>query len=264
MPFKSVLAKFNATGDEQIHCFHPFGPYMYVGTGPDGILYRTSDGLSLEEFWKTGSTHVTAVQDYGNALFVGTSPDGKILMHNFNTENRFHYVTTGDYRVNSFAVCEGILYVGTYPSGLVLSFDGRIWKNDYDSYGNGITDLISYNDALYVFCLGLEFIPCLKDGEWGVLEDGDEPFSVSAGMKVSTTIDIVSCNRNYDHSFNCAVVVGNKLFFAPYNQCNLYMYDGTNVTVAYQWDGQRIRDLASVGNNQLAVAVDDTVYLEEV
>jgi len=264
MPYKSVVAKFSAIGGEQIHCMHPLNQHMYIGTGPYGILYRTIDGLSLEEFWRTDDTHVTAVQDYGNALFVGTSPGGQILMHNFNTENRFHYVTTGDYRVNSFAVNDGVLYAGTYPSGLVLSFDGRIWKNEYDSYGAGVTDLVSYGDALYVFCLGLEFVPYFKDGEWGVMQNGETDFSMSTKTKATTNISVLSKSRNYDHSFNCAVVAGGKLFFAPYNQCNLYSFDGSAVEIAYQWDGSRIQDLAAIGQNQLAVAVDDMVYVGEV
>ena len=258
---RSILARFTSVQDRQIRCCHAFGPHLYLGTGPEGIVYRSTDGFSFSEFYKTGEYYATAIADYGNALFVGTSSNGYIMMHNFNTGNRFNYVITGDYQVTSFAVHNDKLYAGTSPSGMVFSFDGNKWVLEYDSYGGGIKSMISDGEILYVFVEGVEFIPCLKSSGWQFLKNGDVSFSVSSFSKVSTSLPVLANNKNFDTSFSCACVHDSKAYFAPYNRCNLYVYDGQNVSIAYQWSGTRITAIESVGDKQLVVAVDDTVYL---
>jgi hypothetical protein len=183
------------------------------------------------------------------------------MMHNFNTGNRFNYVITGDYQVTAFAVHNDKLYAGTSPSGMVFSFDGNKWVLEYDSYGGGIKSMVSDCDTLYIFVEGVEFIPCLKSSGWEFLKNGDASFSVSSFSKVSTSLTVLSNNKNFDTSFSCACIHDSKVYFAPYNRCNLYVYDGKNVSIAYQWSGTRITAIESVGDKQLVVSVDDTVYL---
>lgn len=256
-----ILGRFTATEERQVRCCHSMDKYLYVGTGPDGILYRSIDGFMFSEFYKTGDYYVTSVCDYGNALFVGTSPNGYVLMHNFNTGNRFHYLTTGDYQVTTMVVHDEKLWVGTSPSGLVFSFDGVSWILEYDSYGGGVKKLVSDGDILYAFVDGNEFIPCLKDGKWILLDNGNSPFSISAFSKVTTSIPYLDKNQNFDVSFSCACVADGKLFFAPENKCNLYMYDGSSVGIVRQWDGDSIGAIENIGDEQLIVAVDDSLYV---
>lgn len=258
---RSILARFTSVHDRQIRCCHAFGPHLYLGTGPEGIVYRSTDGFSFSEFYKTGEYYATAIADYGNALFVGTSSNGYIMMHNFNTGNRFQYVVTGDYQVTAFAVHGGKLYAGTSPSGMVFSFDGDKWVLEYDSYGGGIKSMVSDGDVLYVFVDGVEFVPCLKSSGWVFLKNGDVSFSISSFSKISTSLSVLSKNNNFDASFSCACFHDSKVYFAPSNRCNLYVYDGKNVSIVYQWSGTKITSIESVGDKQLVVSVDDTVYL---
>lgn len=261
---RSILARFRTTDERLVRCCHAMGRYLYVGTGPDGILYRSTDGFSFSEFYKTGDMYVTSVCDYGNALFVGTSPGGYILMHNFNTGNRFHYVTTGDYQVTAMVVHNDRLYAGTSPSGMIFSFDGNNWVMEYDSYGAGIIDMVSDGTDMYVFVQGVEFVPCLKDTGWELLHNGEDSLSISSFSKAKTSLSILAKNANFDTSFSCACVAGDKLFFAPENKCNLYMFDGTEVSIVHQWHGTRIWDIENIGDEQIAIAVDDTVYVTAV
>ena len=264
MAEKTLTGKFVADGGAKIRCCHAMDSYLYLGTGPDGFVYRTRDGLALEEFYKTGDSYVTAITDFWGGLFVGTSPGGKILMHNFETGNRFHYVTTGDYKVTAFAVYNDVLYAGTSPSGLILSFDGYTWNMGYDAYGSSITRLVTFGENMYVFLEGVAFVPYLSSQGWGLLKSGEEFFAVSGMKKVTTSISILQQNENHDFSFACAAVVSGKMYFSCPGSCNLYAYDGTSVEMVYQWDGTEIKDIVNIENEQIAVAVDDMTYVAEI
>ena len=264
MTTRSIIAKFTSTEQNLSRCYHTMSKYLYVGTGTDGIVYRTVDGFDYSEFYKTGDKYVTAIADYGNALFAGTSPNGRIMMHNFNTANRFHYVTTGDYQVTAFTVHDDKLYAGTSPSGMIFSFDGSDWTLEYDAYGGGIKSLVSYGDSLYVFVDGFESIPVLTGGKWGFLQNGSSTFSISSFSKSTTTIDILETNKNFDASFSCADTMNGVLYFAPGNRCNLYAYDGSSISIVNQWDGEMIRAISPIGDKQLMVAVDNMLYVAEV
>lgn len=235
--------------------------FLYVGTGPEGVVYKTSSGFDLTEFYKTGDNYVTSIGDYGNALFFGTSPGGKIMMHNFNTGNRFEYVITGDYQVTSFCVYKDKLYAGTSPSGMIFSFDGKSWNLEYDCYGGGVKEMKVLGNSMYVFVDQIEFIPCLTDDKWTFMKSDKEAFSISSFKKAKTSIPSLQKNLNFDWSFSSACVCGSKLYFSPVNSCNLYVYDGSKVQIFYQWDGDRIWSIESVGTSQIFVSVDDTVYV---
>jgi hypothetical protein len=258
---KSILAKFTCEKKAQICSFHVMNGYLYIGTGPDGIVYRTSSGFDLTEFYKTGESYVTAISDYGNALFCGTSSGGKIMMHNFTTGNRFNYVNTGDYKVTSFCVYKDKLYAGTSPSGIILSFNGTSWGVEYDCYGGGVKDMRVLGDSMYVFVDQIEFVPCLTDGKWTFMKSGEDVFSITGFKKVKTTIDSLQKNLNFDFAFNAACVVGDKLYFSPVNSCNLYSFDGSNVSIVYQWDGEKIGAIESIGSSQIFVSVDNVIYV---
>ncbi len=264
MPTKNITAKFEIDDRMQIRCCHAMDNYLYVGAGHSAIVYRTQDGFGISEFYKIEDSYVTAITDYENSLFVGTSPGGGIYMHNFSTGNRFHYVISGDYQVTSFCMFNGKLYAGTSPSGLVLSFDGTKWVMEYDSYGGGIKNMSVIGDKMCIFVDGTDFIPYLSSSGWSFLKSGDNNFSLSSSKKVSTTIDIIKKNLNFDFSFNSSCVCNEKLYFCPSNKCNLYCYDGTKVSIVYQWSGSSIRAIENVGDSQLFVVVDDTVYASSV
>lgn len=258
---KSILAKFECIKEAKIKSSHVMNGLLYIGTGPDGIIYRTARGFDLSEFYKTGENYVTALIDYGNALFAGTSSGGKIMMHNFSTGNRFPYVITGDYEVTAFCIYNEKLYAGTSPSGLVLSFDGKKWDMEYDCYGGGIKSMQVLGDSMYIFVDQIEFLPYLKGDKWEFAKNGDDYFSISGFKKVSTTLSSLQKNVNFDWAFGASCVCGGKLYFAPTNRSNLYVYDGKDVSIFYQWDGSSIGAIEAIGDSQLYVSVDDTLYV---
>jgi hypothetical protein len=232
---------------------------LFVGTAPRGIVYSTRDGFAWEEFWETGERIVTAIGSYANALFVGTGPEGKIYMHNFSTGNRFHYVTTGDYEIASFVEHDGKLYAMTSPSGMIFSFDGDIWRKEYEAFMAG-TELVSDGTSLYAtFSNGFSILTLDSSGEWKFASDSNGPISIASARAVTPSLADLARNDHFDHGASHAAIYGGKLYFAGSRTSTLYSFDGANLDVAYQFAGSTISGI-QVAGSQIFVSAGDVVY----
>lgn len=261
---KTLAGRFTAASPAPVACLYAVDEYLYVGSATNGYLYRTMDGFSYEEFWRTGEIAVTSVMEYGNALFVGTAVDGKLYMHNFTTGNRFHFVTTGDYEISAMAVFNGLLYVGTKPGGMVLSFNGDVWNKEYEAYGSGIESMTVWNNKLYLFIAGTQTIPYVDaSGNWNFMKEGDEVFSVTGTAPATTTLEPLLIPQVFDYGFAESVVFNGVLMFVGGERRKLYSYDGTTVRVEFQSTTGDITGLEVVGASQLYLAAGDTVYVHE-
>lgn len=129
---------------------------IYAGTGPNGVILKSSNLTDWETFTTIGDNHAISLFIWANALFIGTQPNGRIYVHNFKSGNEYLFVETEDSSVTSFAEYNGKLFAGTSPSGIVYSFDGIVWKEEHRPYGMGITAMASSNMGLFVFSKGAE------------------------------------------------------------------------------------------------------------
>jgi len=262
---KTLMGKFTAVAPSPVSSMYAVDEYLYVGSSLNGYLYRTLDGFSYEEFWRTGEIAVASIIEYGNALFVGTALGGKVLMHNFNTGNRFHYVTTGDYEVSAMALFNGLLYIGTSPGGMVLSFNGDKWTKEYESYGSGIESMTVWNDRLHLFIAGTQSVPYVDlSGKWHFLETAAGVFSVSGMSPATTSLPSLAIPRIFDYGFSDSTVFNGRLMFVGGEKKKLYSFDGTDVKVEFQSTTGDISGLAVVGGTQLYLAAGDTLYINEV
>lgn len=262
---KTLTGKFSVSPPAPVACLYAVDEYLYAGSATNGYLYRTLDGYSYEEFWRTGEVAVTSVMEYGDALFVGTAVDGKIFMHNFTTGNRFHYVTTGDYEVSAMALFNGLLYVGTKPGGMVLSFNGDRWSKEYEAYGSGIESMSVWNNRLHLFVAGTQTIPYVDaDGSWSFMREGDDVFSVSGKSPVSTSLDPLLIPKVFDSGFAESAVFNGMLMFVGGERKKIYSFDGTTVKIEFQSTTGDITGLEVVGGTQLYLAAGDTVYIHEI
>jgi outer membrane protein assembly factor BamB len=260
---KSIVGFFNAVDSSRVLCQHYYDGYVYEGTSPEGIVYRTKDGFSHEEFYTIEDRQVTAIADFGGALFFGTSPNGRVYVYNFNTGNKFLSVVTGDYQVSSFAEFDGKLYAGTSPAGVVYSFDGVSWEQEYDSFGGGIRSMTVFENELYLFLDQAENVPKLSSsGNWSFMSDDGGVFSITGKKKVSTSLGVLDKNENFDHSFYDSVVFNGALYFSGGKKAVLYRFDGSDVEVASQFDGSVIKNIEVVGN-KMFVSVDGILYKHE-
>ena len=100
---------------------------------------------------------------------MGTEPNGKVFVYNFSTNTFYCFVDTSDHAVTSFMEYNGKLYVGTSPTGVVYSFDGVRWAEEYKTYGRGVKGMAVWDNELFVFCHGTES-PLIYNGEiWSLL-----------------------------------------------------------------------------------------------
>ena len=124
---------------------------VFAGTGSDGIVLESTDLETWTTFMTVADCHARSVFVWAEGLFVGTQPLGRIYVHNFATGSEYLFVETEDSSVTSFASYNGYLFAGTAPTGIVYSFDGVNWKEEYRPYGGGVTSMVSSSNGLFVF-----------------------------------------------------------------------------------------------------------------
>jgi len=261
---KTLTGKFTVVSPAPVASMYALDEYLYVGSGENGYLYRTIDGVSFEEFWRTGEIAVTSISEFGNALFIGTALGGKIMLHNFNTGNRFHYITTGDYEVSAMTTFNGLLYAATSPGGMVLSFDGDKWRKVYEAHGSGIRSMTVWNDRLHLFVEGTQSIPYLDtDGAWHFLEDTSGLLSISGTSPATTSLESLAIPNVFDYGFTYSTAFNGKLMFVGGEQKKLYSFDGTTVKVEFQSTTGDISGLATAGTMQLYISAGNTLYVHQ-
>lgn len=228
---------------------------MYVAIR--GVIYRTMDGIAYEEFWRTKSPAVTSMCVYMDALFVGTSPDGLILFHNFNTGFRCTYVVTGDYSVSAMVSDDAVLYAATFPSGEVLSFNGKEWNKIYES-NTDVSSVCIHGGVLYLFSHGDGAVRVYSSGKWTFMEDGGVPFAVGVKNMVSPAPSMV--DPSAETGLSSSASFGGLLYFTGDKKPVVYSYDGKDVTVVYKFGGGTIGSM-SVSDGQLFISVGDSLYV---
>jgi len=258
MSTKSIMASFVAEKMSPVLCSVPYNGYLYLG-GSDGMVYRTVDGSYHDEFWRVGDGPIMSMEIYGGALFAGTSPEGNVYMHNFSTGNRFHHAVSGDHAVTSLKVHDNILYAGTSYSGVILSFDGAEWTKGYEAL-RSVSSMASYSGALYVFFSDSNSVLVFDGSEWKFMADGESVFAMGGKFPVETSIAALSVKESNDSGVSHSVVVGDKIFFAGTDRAAVYSFDGSNVSVEYQF-GEGIVESMSGSESQLFISVGDSVYV---
>jgi hypothetical protein len=137
---------------------------VYAATAQNKVL-QSSDGVNWVAFSHNNQLQddrVSALFGWANGLFIGTESRGRIYVKNFTSGSFYHFVQTADHAVKSFAEFNGKMYVGTAPMGFVYSFDGVVWKQEFQAYG-GINAMVSDGSSLYLF---------LSNAETGIVHDG--------------------------------------------------------------------------------------------
>lgn len=258
MSTKSLMASFTADMMSPVVCSAPYGGYLYVA-GADGIVYSTVDGSYYDEFWRVDDGSVMSLGVYGDALFVGTSPEGSIYMHNFSTGNRFHYATTGDHAVTRLTEHDGVLYAGTSRSGVILSFDGDEWRKEFEAL-RSVSSMESYSGSLYVFFSDSSSVLAYNGKEWKFMFDGESIFTVGGNSPALTSLPALAGGQSNDSGVSLSAVVGDKIFFSGTDRATVYSFDGSAVTIEYQFGEGLISSLSS-SENQLFVSIGDTVYV---
>jgi hypothetical protein len=255
-----MMARFTIDQFGGATCSCSYDGWTYVGS-KNGIVYRTIDGISYDEFLRTYSPMVSSLHVFGNALFIGTSPNGVILIHNFSTGNRFVYVQTGDYSISSIVDDGDTMYASTSPSGMILSFNGYEWKKIYESFTD-ISSLCYYSGGIYAFSRDDGTVRVRSENAWSFMKDDGVIFVVGKKNFVSSKSEIPG-NPHFEIGVGTSTSVGGKMYFSGVKNPVVYSYNGSKVSVEYRFSGGTISSMSS-SVDQLFIAVGPDLYVHQV
>jgi concanavalin A-like lectin/glucanase superfamily protein len=120
----------------QVYSIETYGGQMYIGTWPNGIVYRRGDAESWERSGTLGGeTEVMNLLAFNGKLYAGTLPGAQV--RRFDDADVWTLIGTLDEtpdvryrRAASMAVYQGELFCGTLPSGTVHSMRAGLVLTD--------------------------------------------------------------------------------------------------------------------------------------
>lgn len=166
--------KIEAIAESPVWCFERVGDAVYAGTGPNGVILKSTD-LNVWKQWKTvQDNHIRCLKEYANGLWVGTEPNGYVYVYNFSTDSFYPYIKTPDHSVSSMAVYDGKLFIGTSPGGIIFSFDGTSWIKHKELYGGGVSSMFVLGEKLYISINSSETIVEYDGTSWEAIKASDQ------------------------------------------------------------------------------------------
>lgn len=178
---------FDVLDKKPIWYFAQYKDSIYAGTGPNGKVLVSKDGMKWDVFLDVDDNHIKSMIVWSNALFIGTEPKGRIYIYNFVTKKFYQAVQTEDTCVSAFAATDDNLYVGTNPRGIIYQFDRTLWRRLFDAYGRGINAMTTTNDGLYCF---------MEKTETGVFYDGKNWYPILINPTYPPIVDVNDDERN--------------------------------------------------------------------
>ncbi len=140
------------TSELAVTCFGLFRDYLYAGTYPNGLVFRTADGVNWQKVFDTNQSFVNDFFVFKNKFYVSTSKatGGIIYMTEDGTnwvENFFSEKDVNFYRFEAFG---NGLYAGTGDSGRVYkTLDGKQWEMAFQTDEEDVRALHLFNGYLY-------------------------------------------------------------------------------------------------------------------
>lgn len=150
---------------------------IYIGTAPDGMVLKSSNGNFWQTLYQTNDIRVNALyfENSLNTLYIGTGPNGYIYTYNMDNYvvNKYDIGSS----VKSFAKINNNLYsVQEYPPVItLLDIENDKWDIVYELKFGILKDLKVYNNKMYMAIskgrTGNSII--MYDGEDALLVGGD-------------------------------------------------------------------------------------------
>ncbi len=142
----------NATTELAIVSFGLFRDYLYAGTYPNGIIFRTADGVNWQKVFDTNQSFVNSFCVFKNRLYAATSKASGALV--FMSEDGTNWVenffSEKDTNFFKFSVFANALYLGTGDNGKIYkTLDGKKWELAFQTDEEDIRALTVFNGYLY-------------------------------------------------------------------------------------------------------------------
>ena len=150
--WSTYTATLSGTGESSLFSLAAFNGKLYAGTGANGKIYSSADGLS----WTPSMNGIGAIGIYSLAVFngklyAGTGNSGVIYSSADGLNWTVALPSIGEQVVRSLSVFNGKLYAGTGPNGKIYSSaDGTSWAQVLGGTGETyIYSLAVFNGKLY-------------------------------------------------------------------------------------------------------------------
>ena len=227
-----------------------YGQDVYAGTGSEGILLKSRDRQIWSNIYQADDIHIKTLYIYNGKMYVGTAPKGKVYIMDLSTEEITLSQEIGN-EISTFNFFNNNLYMAvSKPSQIYkYSFKDSRWDKFYKPYGEVITDMIIYDNKMYVFMDSENFI--YFDGVKWVIENtgidnissvrvvSKEPFSHVSNnfidrstvlntdnFEVEDLLDIFPLNRS--KGIKSVTIDGQSLTIGSSVNGRIYNYAGVN------------------------------------
>jgi len=126
-----TVGDFNLVGvlDGKINIFQLIGEDIYVGTS-NGKIYKSSSGQTWNEIEVSplpNLPEILSLVEYNNYIFIGTDNN---RVYSWDPDNPSSFVAIkrlSETKIQQMVVLSGILYLFTYPSGKIFSYNGSTY-----------------------------------------------------------------------------------------------------------------------------------------
>jgi hypothetical protein len=106
------------TTESYIWTLAVFNGYIYAGTGLNGLIYRSSNGMDWELAEDTTETRINTLAVFNGYIYAGTGYNGLIYRSSNGMDWELVKDTTED-DIYTLAVFNEYIYAGTSPNGLI-------------------------------------------------------------------------------------------------------------------------------------------------
>jgi len=275
---------FDAYKNTYASSFEFYGDYAFAGLCNSGMVIRSSNRYSWEKFYQTGDTTVSAMKVHNGYLYIGTFPEGNvyridlsdysseilgnigyeivdfselngelyvainnpvsILKLNEITDN-FDFVYSPYAKVNEIKVINEFLYA-VIESGNILYFDGVSWKK------------IVMND-LYTNVLSYRNISKEIYSHSNVSMINRSSVINTDGMTNEDILGIFPVNRSTGVNRICGD--GSSIIIGSSNFTRVYRLLDDNIKIMFNTEGTSIDNMLNIDIGVNLVSSKNKIYL---
>ena len=264
-----------------------YGEYIYAGTGPEGLLLRSSDRYFWEKIYSVDDINIKSLCVQNDTLFIGTSPNGMIYIMDLKTGQITLSQELGN-EIFGFIHYKNKMYAsGGIPNQIwVYNTVKNRWDAFYRPHASVITKMLVFQDKLYLFSNSENIISF--DGDNWVLETygidniasargvSEEPFShlsnnvLSRSNVKSVTAGDVFDNEDvydiyplhYSMGLKSADVDGSSLVVGSASYAKVYNFFGNEFHPTFQTEsGNTVNYLLNVDIGSNLASIDNKLYL---
>lgn len=236
--------KFYQTEDVSVSTIKSIDGYLYVGTEPQGLIYKINlSTMSVESFDSIGSS-IISFCSYMDEVYVAADGSPNIYKLNLFT-SQWDVFYTPYAPVNNMVVINNKLYLVLKASNIV-SYDGSLWKKELidipstniSSYRNISKEIYSYSNNSYI-------------NRTSIIN--------SSNMDEEDILDIFPVDRT--NGIKCIEQDGTSLVIGASNYARVYRILDNTTNMIFDTEGESTDSIVNIDIGTNLVAMTNKLYL---